>query len=466
MRAYLPIFAFLYSMLSFEKYKPFIREAIGLSLPIILGQLGIILMGVADTIMVGDLGSDVLASANQANNIFFMCSGLTFGVLFAISTLVSVKVGEGNPQGGFITYRAGLLISVILFVVQYIVLEIITLNFHWMGQDAAVNAMAPGFLHIINFSVLPMLVMVAARQYTDGLGFTSVAMYITIGGLVLNVFLNWLLIYGKLGLPALGLNGAAYATLISRVAMALAILWYIKFSKVMKGFIPATLPTRAEILAEMPKIWQLGLPVALQTFAEWACFAISGIMVGWLGATQLAAHAVALNVASVTYMIVSGIALAGSIMVGNAFGEGNKQKIRLAAHSIFLLILIFEFVTAVIFLVFNSQIADLYNVSADVREYVLPLLLIAALFQLADGVQAGAMNMMRGIKDVNFASMLSVLSYWIISLPFSYFLGIAMEGNVYGIWFGFTAGLFVAAALGMWRFYYRQKQLIFDYNYQ
>lgn len=460
--------AFIILKNPFVQYRLEMQEAIKLAFPIILGQLGVILMGVADTIMVGRLGSDVLASANQANNIFFMVSGITFGVLFSVSTLVSIKVGEGRASDSFITYRAGLAAAIILFAFQFTVLEIIASNFQWLGQTEPVNQMAPGFLRIINFSILPMLLIITARQFTDGLGHTMVAMFITIGGLLMNIFLNYLLIYGNWGFPKLGLNGAGWATLISRILMALSALWYIRYAPAVAKYRPMKMPSWEAIKAELPEIWKIGLPIGLLTFAEWACFSISGIMVGWLDDnpqdnTRLAAHAVALNVASVTYMVVSGIAIAGSIMVGNAYGEENKKKIKNVANAILWIIVVFEIINALIFILFNRQIADLYGVKPDVHKYVLPLLAMAAIFQLADGIQAGAMNLLRGIKDVNFASGISVLSYWVISLPLSYFLGIAMEGDVYGIWLGFTIGLFVAALFGVFRFYLRHKTLNFEY---
>ncbi len=426
-----------------------------------MGQLGIVLVGVADTIMVGRLGKDVLAAANQANNIFFMVSGLTFGVMFAVSTIVSIRVGEGKENKTFITYRAGQLVAMILFVCQYLLLEIIIQNFHLLGQQGRINELTPDFLRIINYSALPMLLSLASRQFTDGLGHTKVAMSITFGGLALNVFLNYLMIYGNWGFPALGMNGAAWATLIARIAMALAGMWYIRYSGFLAKYRPDFPFTWKEIKAESTKVWKLGLPVGLQTFAEWACFSISGIMVGWLGSAQVAAHAVALNVASLTYMVVSGLAIAGSIMTGNAFGEGNKYLIRRISHVILVLILIFEVVNAGIFIAFKNQIADLYGVQDEVLPVVLPLFFLAAIFQLADGIQAGGMNLLRGITDVNWASAISVVSYWVVSLPLSYILGIVMGWEVFGIWIGFTFGLFVAAVLGVMRFYYRIKHINF-----
>jgi MATE family multidrug resistance protein len=436
-------------------YKQTLQQTIKLSVPIIMGQLGVVLMGVADTLMVGRLGKDVLAAANQANNIFFMVSGLTFGIMFAVSTLVSIKAGEGKGTETFTTYRAGQWVALLLFLAQFGILEIIVSNFEWLGQQGRVNELTPGFLRILNFSVLPLLLSLASRQYTDGLGHTKVAMSITFGGLALNIFLNYLLIYGNWGFPALGMNGAAWATLIARICMAFTGIWYVRYSGFLAKYRPVAMPSWKDIRQETAD--KIGLPVGLQTFAEWACFSISGIMVGWLGSTQLAAHAVALNVASVAYMVVSGFAMAGGILMGNAFGANDRNAMRKVANTTFGIIILYELISAGVLLLFNAQIAGLYGVDSSVMPIILPLFLLAALFQIADGVQAGGMNLLRGITDVNWASVISVLSYWVVSLPLGYILGIHFGWDVFGIWTGFTAGLFVAAIFGVWRFYYRLK---------
>lgn len=424
-----------------------------------MGQLGIVLMGVADTLMVGRLGKDVLAAANQANSIFFMVSSVTFGVMFAISSRVSIQFGEGLRQETFTTYRAGQVAAILLFACQFTMLEIIIQNFEWLGQAQSINQLTPDFLRIINYSALPMLLSAASRQYTDGLGHTKVAMSITFGGLALNVLLNYGLIYGNMGMPEMGMSGAAWATLIARVGMALAGIWYIRYSGFLASYRPQKMPPWGQIKIQLSALWKLGLPVGLQTFAEWACFSISGLMVGWLGSAQVAAHAVALNVASVAYMVVSGLAVAGSILVGNAYGEKNVKTIRKVAHATFFIIVVFQLVNVLIFVLLNKQIAGWYGVEADVMPIILPLFFLAAAFQLADGVQAGAMNLLRGIMDVKWSSIISVISYWVVSLPASYILGIMLNGNVFGIWTGFTLGLFIAAGFGVWRFYHKLKSL-------
>jgi MATE family multidrug resistance protein len=229
----------------------------------------------------------------------------------------------------------------------------------------------------------------------------------------------------------------------------------------MKTYVPAIMPKWRAVWAETAGIWKMGIPIALQTFAEWACFSVSGIMVGWYGEVQVAAHAVALNAASVTYMVASGIGMAGSILVGNGYGEHNVQKIRRVAHATFILMVAFELMNALIFIIFNRQIAGLYGVEADVMPLILPLFLLAAVFQVSDGIQAAAMSLLRGIKDVLWASIISVFSYWIVSMPLSYYLGEVLKKEVYGVWTGFTVGLLVASILGVYRFYQKITKLSF-----
>ena len=419
-------------------------------------------MGVADTIMVGQLGEDALAGVNQGNSLFFMISGLTIGVLFAVSTLVSIRVGEGNPKGGFIIYRAGILVSLVLFVFQFVIIKWLQHHFAWLGQSPEVNIIAPNYLSVVAWSVFPMLLFLNARQYTDGLGHTKISMVLTLAGLIVNVLLNAILIYGFAFIEPMGYMGAAWATFLSRIFMMVAGLWYVRYSNFMKQFLPIKIPSWKETWDETRSIWKLGVPTALQTFAEWACFSLSGIMVGWYGSVQLAAHAVALNAASVTYMVASGFGMAGSIIIGNGYGEKNTLKIKQVANATFILLLIFELLNAGIFILLREEIAELYGVGEDVMPYILPLFLLAAVFQVSDGIQAAAMSMLRGIKDVVWASAIAIFSYWLISIPVSYVMGETMKQEIYGIWLGFTLGLIVASVLGVARFYQKSTKLQFD----
>lgn len=419
-------------------------------------------MGIADAVQLGSLGPQYLAAANQGNNIFFMFCSLTMGVLYAISPLVSIRIGAGEKDKTFVLFRSGLWVALALFMLQLGCMQVCIHYFHWFKQTPEINELAPQYLEVLCWSALPLLLFLVMREYSDGLGFTKIAMYLTFGGLFLNIFINYLLIYGNWGFPRLEVRGAALATLISRIVIMTIGFVYLRKARSFKEFRPTVKLSTAEIGANVALILKMGGPIALQTFAEWGGFAVSGIMIGWLGSQQTAAHAAALSAAAFTYMLVSGIAIAGSIMVGNAYGERNREKIKRTSKVILGLIIAIEIVFALIFLFGNKVISGMYHLHAEVEVYILPLLMLAALFQVADGLQAGAMYMLRGVKDVKWAGAISVISYWVIGIPLSYYLGICLKGEVYGIWIGFTTGLFVAALLGILRFYRNLKTLNFD----
>ncbi|MEY3982611.1 MAG: hypothetical protein RL160_168 [Bacteroidota bacterium] len=435
------------------------KQALRLAYPIILGQVGIMLMGVADTVMVGNLGREVLAASVAANNIFWLIYFLGMGILFALSPLVAIYSGEGRPEKGYLSYRAGIWVTVGLSVVLFALLEGIIGNIGWLRQSKEVEPLAASYLRIVNFSGLPMLLFVSSRQFTDGLGFTKVAMYITGGGLLLNVFLNWVLINGNLGCAALGLDGAGYATMISRIIMAIAAMTYIRYAPGMKKYHPEQRFSTNEIREEAGRVFEVGLPIGLQFFAEVACFAFSGIMAGWVNATHQSAHGIALNLASLTYMAASGLSAAGSIMAGNAFGEKNRRKVRRAGNAVMAMVLLYMTATAVLFLVFRGALASAYTDDAAVVGVATVLLIYAALFQLADGVQAVSLGLLRGIKDVRIPSIALVVCYWIIGLPLGWWLGFGADLKTEGIWIGFTVGLFLTALFASARFYLQVKKI-------
>jgi MATE family multidrug resistance protein len=456
-RAKTAIFAGLFAF--FRTYSREIKQALHLAFPIILGQLGMMLMGLADTIMVGKLGKEVLAACVSANNVFWLVYFLGMGVLFSISTLVSIYVGEGRAEKGYLSYRAGMLVSLVLAVVLYAVLEAVAANYHWLKQDPAIVDGAVSYLRIVNMSGIPMLLILTARQFTDGLGFTRIAMYITLGGLLLNVFLNWLLIYGHWGFEAMGLDGAAWATLISRVAMAVVALGWIRFVPKLKQFHPEQRFTRNELMEESGRIFEIGIPIGLQFFAEVACFAYSGIMAGWISPAHQSAHGIALNLASLTYMAASGLSAAGSIMAGNAYGEKNSRKVRRAGNAVLGIVLVYMAATAVLFIVFRHPLLAAYSNDREVLLIGGTLMAYAALFQLADGMQAVSIGLLRGIKDVRIPMAGIIVCYWLIGLPLGWYLAFRAGMKTEGLWIGFTTGLFLTAIFSTWRFYLQQRRL-------
>jgi MATE family multidrug resistance protein len=306
-------------------------------------------------------------------------------------------------------------------------------------------------------SLLPLFVFVAARQLCDGLSYPTVAMTITVSALFINGFLNYALINGAWGLPQLGLNGSATATLIARCFTATAMLLYLFNSQVFK---PYLLRNNLSNLNELVvRILKLGLPGGFQFFFEIAAFSLAVVMIGWLGENQLAAHQIAINLASATYMTATGISAAGAIRVGRAFGQKSKRGVFMAGSAAFALGIAFMGVCCVAFLTANHALVSLYITdNQPVMQIAAGLIIIAGFFQLSDGVQVVALGALRGITDVNIPTIITFVAYWVVALPLSYVLAFTYQMDVTGVWIALSLGLTVSAVLLTWRFYYLVKR--------
>ena len=433
-------------------------KAIKLSVPMVLGQLGLMLQGVTDVIMVGPLGDDYISSANMANNAFFLLIAFFMGLLFSVSTLVSIKDGEKRRNETPLTYKTGMWLSIIAAVFIIILNELTISNFTLLRQVEEINAIAPLYLRIIGWSSIPFLLFVSARQFSDGLGHTAVGMYISVGGFLVNILFNGIGINGWLTGVPLGIEGAAYATLSTRVLMAAGMMWYIAKHKTMSQLVPSKTFTWSVFKIEAAELIRIGIPLGLQFFAEVACFAVSGLIVGTISSVQAAAHAVALTVAALTYMSVSGLAQAGGILAGNFYGERDIAKLRLLGIDMVHLGLIFQIFFGGLLYIFRTPIAMAFKLSGETLELTVILLGIACVFQIMDGLQVVAMNLMRGIKDVRSSMIIAMLSYWIIPIPFSYYVGVKMGYGAEAVWWGLVIGLTVSSILGVGRYFWKLKQ--------
>ncbi len=421
-----------------------------LSYPIIIGQIGFVLMGVADIIMIGRLDSTNLAAAGLANSVFFFVTILGIGTLTAVSPLVAKAKGAGHINETALLFRQGLLASFLLSVVVSAALYFFTINLHWFGQSEDVTALTIPYLHILNAGTFFMLFFMAAKQFSDGLSFTKPSAVITIGGLVLNVLLCWVWIYGHLGFKAMGLNGAGYATTVTRIIMAVIMLVYILWHPIYKHYLHVK--EKAGKMLLLKQIFKVGLPSGFQYFFEVGAFASAAIIIGWFGTNQLAAHQIAINLASVTYMIATGLSVGGSISVGDAWGRKNKIDMMRAGRAALIMSVVFMFVTAILFSIFNTFLVSLYTKDLAVADMASKLMLIAALFQLSDGVQCVSLGILRGLADTKVPTILTIVAYWIIGLPVGYWLAYSLDLGCYGIWFGLSVGLTFSAIMLTIRF--------------
>lgn len=449
----------------FTSYQSKIKEALLLALPIIAGQLGQVLMGFFDTVQIGGLGHLYIAATGFANGIYWVIILLGMGVLFAVSPLVSEAFGAEKEYRAIGVLRSGLLVSFVLSVVFVIVTEIVRANLNVFRHPETDTLLGARYLSVINYSTPFVFFFMCGKQFLDGMGKTLPGMYITLGGLALNCFLNWVLIYGRLGAPALGVEGAALASGISKLAMTVALFVYIFQSKKVKNLQAVYHSnTDGEKVGHTAYVWPIltiGVPAGLQFFWEVAAFSAGQVMSGWISIEAEAAHMIAIGLASITFMVITGFSAAGTILTGFAYGEKNAEEVRKTGVAILLMTLATEVVFALVFLLLRHQLPFLYTSETIVVEMAALMLLLAAVFQLSDGLQGVAAGLLRGIQDVKVPALIALVSYWGIMVPACYYLAFEANMGLTGIWLGFVIGLTVAA-VGMWaRFGYMAKRLRF-----
>ena len=441
-----------------EEYREHFRKNFILAYPVVLSQLGHIMVSVFDSLMVGQIGTIPLAAASLGNSIFTITLVFGLGVSYSITPLIAAADGRRNYTRISLLLLNGLfsnlMLGVLLFIAGYFLSPYIT----FLNQPEEVVRQAIPYINILFLSMVPLMVFQAFRQFAEGLSLTKQAMYISIVANALNVVLNYILIFGKLGFEPMGLVGAGWATLISRIIMALMMGGYVLYAKRFVAF-HRFLTFRHLSFIHMYHIFKLGLPISGQMVFEMGAFSFSAIMIGWLGARELAAHQIAINVASVTYMMASGIAAAATIRVGNQKGLRNFRAMRMAGNSSFAMGVIFMIASGLLMIIGKNFIPSLYIDDPAVIEMASMLMIIAALFQISDGVQVVGLGALRGLEDVRVPGLISLIAYWVIGLPVGYFLCFKTGFGVNGVWTGLLVGLSVAAILLFWRFKILSHQL-------
>ncbi len=442
-----------------EKYKPHLREGFQLAFPVMLSQLGHVTMGVADNVMVGNLGAAHLAGAGLANVAFNFLLLFGIGVSYAITPLVATADGERNDGQIASILKHGLLINVLNSFVLIAIVSVGMNVLYYIHQPPEVVKLATPYLSIITFSLIPILIFQTFRQFTEGLSLTRIAMIIVIASNFVNIGLNYVLIYGHFGFPALGLNGAGYATLISRILMAVAFAGFVyfapRFKKYRLGFSIGSYSRKL-----ISKMLHIGLPAGLQFIFEVAAFDFSLVMMGWLGTSALAAHQIAINLATISYMTTSGLAAAATIRVSNFLGKKDYVNLRQAAYALLGLAMVIMSAWAILFIAGRDLLPHFYVTDENVISIAGPLLIIAGLFQLSDGAQVVCIGALRGLQDVKVPSLLIFVSYWIIGLPLGYCFTFIFDWGAIGIWIGLLIGLTLTASAMFVRFYRLSNKLV------
>jgi len=445
--------------LNLQKYISEFRYNFQLAIPVMIGHLGHVLVGLADNIMVGRLGAAPLAAVSLGNSFVFIAFSLGIGFSFAITPLIAESDGEGDVDKGRKLFQHSLILCGILGVSMFILLLVASPLMRYMDQPPEVVELAMPYLGIVAFSMIPLMIFQAYKQFTDGMSNTKYGMHATLLANVVNVILNFVLIYGFWIFPRLELVGAAYGTLISRFVMMIFIIWILNSRDKFKPFFKWL--KIKEIQRDLfAKIIDLGFPTAMQMLFEVGVFTAAIWLAGTMGTIDQAANQIALNLSSMTFMIAVGLGVTATIRVGNQKGLKNFAELRRVSISIFLQVFIIECVFAMAFILLKDVLPMVYIDNMLVVNTAASLLLIAGLFQLSDGFQVVVLGALRGLQDVKIPTYITFIAYWIVGFPTSYILGKVLGFGSQGIWIGLLAGLTVSAILLYWRFNYLTRKLI------
>jgi len=439
-----------------------------LAAPVMLGMLGHTFVQFIDNIMVGQLGTAELAAVSLGNSFMFIAMSLGIGFSTAITPLVAEADGENNFESGKSAFKHGLFLCTVLGISLFLMVFTAEPLLHFMKQPTEVVQLAIPYLNLVAASLIPLIVFQAFKQFSDGLSMTKYPMYATLLANVVNIILNYLLIFGKFGFPELGIVGAAWGTLASRIIMVL-FLWYLLGSNKKSKAYVSNIKFFVLENRMIKKVINLGFPSAMQMFFEVAIFTAAIWLSGLLGKNPQAANQIALNLASMTFMVAMGLSVASMIRVGNQKGLRNFKDLRRIAFSIFLLTLLIEIFFAIFFLLLRYELPKIYVDLNEVKNYAdnievigiaSKLLLAAAIFQISDGIQVVVLGALRGMQDVFIPTVLTFISYWVIGFPISWYLGKEEAYGSFGIWLGLVAGLTAAAILLYIRFDFLTKREI------
>ena len=439
-------------MYSFREYLPYYKRNLRVALPVMLTQLGASLVGFFDSIMVGHYATVDLAAVSLSNAIFFTVMVFAMGALMGITPLVGIQVGASSPDRPIASspnnpitslFQNGMLFTVLLSALMLLLLGGCIPFLDCFGQDPAVVEVARPYYILIVISLVPFLFFSFFKQFLEGLGNTMVAMVITLVMNGLNILLNWVFIYGNWGVEPMGATGAGIGSLISRIGMPLCFWAVMAFHKEWKQYLRMTWERFSwQRIRELARI---GFPIGGQTLLETFLFTASFVIIGWISKEALAAHQVANQIADMTFMLALGIGSATTIRVSHQLGEGNIYGMRMASNASVHLVLLMNTLGAALMIGLRNYIPMLFTEDAEVIAIASQLIVLAGLFQYADGLQAVGAAMLRGITDVKVPMVIAFVSYILIGLSVGLVCAFPLGMGASGIWIGFIFALAIAA---------------------
>lgn len=420
-----------------------IREILRIGLPIMLGQACVIILAFADNIMIGWHSVDELAASSFVNNVMNLFILTELGFAAGMTPMIGADNGTGNIKGIGITVKNGLMTNGIIGGISIILLTIIYFCLDHFGQAPELMPYIKPYFAIIGISTLFALGFNVLKQFTDGICRPMISMTLLMIGNLLNIFGNWVLIYGKLGFPEMGLTGAGISTLVSRALILLVFIVFIFKSKKMNEYARAI---KEALLSrgEMKTVFKMGYPVGIQMALESSTFTFAAVMAGWLGVIQLAAHQVVITISQLFFLMMQGLSFAVSILVSNAFGRKDLGSVREYARKGYFMTLGISVTLSALLYCFRYQAAGIFTDSPEVSAMAVSLFFLLFAYQFGDGLQLCFANVLRGIQDVRPIMYAAFVSYYLIAIPSAYVLGFKTSLGIHGIWLGFPIGLTLA----------------------
>ena len=441
----------IFGAVNLAQYIPFYRRILHLAIPVVLSQIGQVTVSLADNMMVGHTGTAELAASAFANNVFIIGMFFGMGITYGLTPLVGKAFGNNKPEdvvqwlknGIFTHLAASVALSVIMFGVYFFL--------PFMGQTDDVLELARPYYLLLCASCLPFMLFFSVKQFFEGIGNTKMAMQITLIANAINIAVNYILIFGKFGFPEMGLMGAGIGTLISRLVMPLLfVIYIIRIPRFRRYFSLAhAQPFNKSRIVSLLKI---GIPIGLQIIVEVLTFSIGAIMMGWLGETPLASHQVAIGLASFTYMISLGISQATTIRVSHQLGQNDFKSLKMAAYASTHLVIMFMSAMGMIFILARDYLPLFFTKDPVVVVIASQLLVVAAIFQVFDGLQVIMLSALRGMADVKIPMLMAFAAYMLVGIPTSYGFTFLLHAGPMGIWFGYLVGLGSAGILFFVRF--------------
>ena len=416
-----------------------------------LGQACVIILAFADNIMIGWHSVDELAASSFVNNILNLLIMTELGFAAGMTPIIGSHNGRGDVASVGLTLRNGLVVNGLIGLASVVLLAVVYALLGHFGQEPELLPLIRPYFVIVGISTLFSLGFNTLKQFTDGICRPVVSMVFLLLGNVVNIFGNWVLIYGKLGFPEMGLVGAGISTLFSRILIFAAFLLYILFSRSLRQYARA-IKEAVLSLAEMKSIFTVGYPVAIQMALETSSFTFAAVMAGWLGVIELAAHQVVITISQLFFLMMQGLSFALSILVSNACGRGDYKGVREYAGKGYGMIVCISATLSVLLYIFRYQAAGVFTDSPEVSAMAVSLFFVLFAYQFGDGLQLCFANVLRGLQDVKPIMKVAFVSYYIIAIPVAYLLGFKTSLGLLGIWLGFPVGLTIAGVFFFLRY--------------